>query len=81
MLISSFVYAYSLKKRDVMTLMIAFLDAVNWFILSIIYIAFLVSGGRQRMGSKGANKSFDYNLIKILDAVILSGNAAMAAKS
>lgn len=32
------------------------------------------------MGSKGANKSFDYNLIKILDAVILSGNAAMAAK-
>ncbi|VEB50762.1 regulatory protein [Salmonella enterica subsp. enterica] len=22
------------------------------------------------MGSKGANKSFDYNLIKILDAVI-----------
>ncbi|EDX1004812.1 hypothetical protein GTD75_004764, partial [Salmonella enterica subsp. enterica serovar Uganda] len=29
MLISSFVYAYSLKKRDVMTLMIAFLDAVN----------------------------------------------------
>ncbi|MGD7671534.1 hypothetical protein ACQCYD_20620, partial [Salmonella enterica] len=23
------------------------------------------------MGSKGANKSFDYNLIKILDAVIL----------
>ncbi|EPD4480638.1 TPA: hypothetical protein ACLGSU_004019, partial [Salmonella enterica] len=25
------------------------------------------------MGSKGANKSFDYNLIKILDAVILSG--------
>ncbi|WP_259457409.1 hypothetical protein, partial [Salmonella enterica] len=28
------------------------------------------------MGSKGANKSFDYNLIKILDAVILSGNAA-----
>ncbi|EAN2045037.1 hypothetical protein D9O19_05100 [Salmonella enterica] len=40
MLISSFVYAYSLKKRDVMTLMIAFLDAVNCFILSIIYIAF-----------------------------------------
>ncbi|HCC0887441.1 TPA: LysR family transcriptional regulator [Salmonella enterica] len=32
------------------------------------------------MGSKGANKSFDYNLIKILDAVILSGNATMAAK-
>ncbi|EIZ5564924.1 LysR family transcriptional regulator, partial [Salmonella enterica] len=32
------------------------------------------------MGSKGANKNFDYNLIKILDAVILSGNAAMAAK-
>ncbi|MDG0204203.1 hypothetical protein L0D00_26180, partial [Salmonella enterica subsp. enterica] len=23
------------------------------------------------MGSKGSNKSFDYNLIKILDAVIL----------
>ncbi|ELW3484886.1 LysR family transcriptional regulator [Salmonella enterica] len=32
------------------------------------------------MGSKGANKNFDYNLIKVLDAVILSGNAAMAAK-
>ncbi|ECI9559107.1 hypothetical protein FLE29_22775 [Salmonella enterica] len=29
MLISSFVYAYSLKKRDAMTLTIAFLDAVN----------------------------------------------------
>ncbi|EHC77744.1 hypothetical protein LTSEMIS_0016 [Salmonella enterica subsp. enterica serovar Mississippi str. A4-633] len=29
MLISSFVYAYSLKKRDAMTLAIAFLDAVN----------------------------------------------------
>ncbi|MGS9140268.1 hypothetical protein ACQWE9_26170, partial [Salmonella enterica subsp. enterica serovar Infantis] len=28
------------------------------------------------MGSKGANKRFDYNLIKILDSVILSGNSA-----
>ncbi|MEO3990146.1 LysR family transcriptional regulator [Pseudocitrobacter cyperus] len=32
------------------------------------------------MGSKGANKEFDYNLIKVLDAVISSGNAAKAAK-
>lgn len=32
------------------------------------------------MGSKGANKEFDYNLIKILDAVISAGNAAKAAK-
>lgn len=32
------------------------------------------------MGSKGANKDFDYNLIKILDAVISAGNAAKAAK-
>lgn len=32
------------------------------------------------MGSKSANKEFDYNLIKILDAVISAGNAAKAAK-
>ena len=32
------------------------------------------------MGSKGANKDFDYNLIKTLDAVISAGNAAKAAK-
>ena len=32
------------------------------------------------MGSKGANKGFDYNLIKVLDAVISAGNAAKAAK-
>lgn len=32
------------------------------------------------MGSKGSNKNFDYNLIKILVAVILSGNVAMEAK-
>ena len=32
------------------------------------------------MGSKGANKGFDYNLIKTLDAVISAGNAAKAAK-
>lgn len=33
------------------------------------------------MGSKGANKSFDYNLIKILDAVILSGMRLWRQKS
>lgn len=33
------------------------------------------------MGSKGANKDFDYNLIKTLDAVISAGNAAKAAKN
>ncbi len=32
------------------------------------------------MGSKGANKGFDYNLIKVLDAVISAGNAVKAAK-
>lgn len=32
------------------------------------------------MGSKGANKDFDYNLTKTLDAVISAGNAAKAAK-
>lgn len=32
------------------------------------------------MGGKGANKDFDYNLIKILDAVISAGNATKAAK-
>lgn len=32
------------------------------------------------MGSKGASKDFDYNLIKILDAVISAGNAVRAAK-
>lgn len=32
------------------------------------------------MGSKGANKDFDYNLIKILDAIISAGNATKAAK-
>lgn len=32
------------------------------------------------MGSKGANKDFDYNLIKILDAIISAGNAVKAAK-
>lgn len=31
------------------------------------------------MGSKGANQDFDYNLIKILDAVISAGNASKAA--
>lgn len=33
------------------------------------------------MGSKGANKGFDYNLIKVLDAVISAGNAVKAAKN
>ncbi|QGN36494.1 LysR family transcriptional regulator [Klebsiella oxytoca] len=32
------------------------------------------------MGSKGANKDFDYNLIKTLDAVVSAGNAAKAAR-
>ncbi|WP_414166017.1 LysR family transcriptional regulator [Superficieibacter sp. BNK-5] len=32
------------------------------------------------MGSKGANKHFDYNLIKVLDAVISAGNATKASK-
>ncbi|MCS6746667.1 LysR family transcriptional regulator [Klebsiella quasipneumoniae] len=32
------------------------------------------------MESKGGNRSFDYNLIKVLDAVISAGNAVKAAK-
>ncbi|KNC06495.1 hypothetical protein AC791_18100 [Klebsiella sp. RIT-PI-d] len=32
------------------------------------------------MGSKSDNKEFDYNLIKVLDAVISAGNATKAAK-
>lgn len=32
------------------------------------------------MGLKGVNKSFDYNLIKIFDVVILLGNVVMVVK-